>query len=127
MTSLLTSATATRELFGCRLLPDVCSGCGLSFRPTGARITLPQAICFHLERRADCVETYCDQAEDLVDLEEGKLGIRQTLHPEKIPGWPVAWGIVGISPSGERRVFFLDCRRAEVKAWLKQRLENGHG
>ena len=77
----------------------------------------------HLEASPDCVEVYCEDPDNLVALECGKLGIRQTLFVCKHCRGS---GVAGIAPCGERRVFYVDSRRERAEEWLRERLKNGH-
>ncbi len=106
-------------------LPSRCAVCGISIEPViRAAAQFPELLAMHLESAPECVERYCEQPDNLVDLEAGKLGIRQTLFVCKYAGGS---GVGGIAPCGERRIFYFDPRRRQVEDWLRGRLGNGEG
>ncbi len=107
-----------------RRLAARCSGCGMSFDTHQGRIELPHALAFHLEHAPDCVEVYCQEAGNLVDLEAGKPAIRQTLYAFKEAG---RWAVIGIAPDGRRWIFYWARSASAARAWLQERLDGGVG
>ena len=98
-----------------------CAGCGKFFKQiVPGCADVPELLAMHLAASPDCVEVYCRDPDNLVDLDVGKLGIRQTMFICRYAGGS---GVAGIAPCGERRVFYFDPQRAKAEAWLRERVE----
>ena len=102
-----------------RRAPRRCQGCGILLeRLTPASVEWPGLLAMHLAASPDCVDVYCRDADNLVNLGAGNLAIRQTLFVWR------STSVAGIAPTGQRRVFYRGRSRKDARAWLAERIEN---
>jgi hypothetical protein len=96
-----------------------CLGCGITFSEPSASIgkDLSEYLAVHLQGNEKCCDAYVEE-DEIVKVVNLSLAIIPTLYTEK-QGYNQV-GVVGISPSGDRRIFGCYPTHAEAQEFLEE-------